>query len=117
MRLTGPVNGMAPQHQQPLKAWGSTSGGGIPSLDSPSWGTASITDVDVGVLDITFVAELGSPFYAMNVQCRTVTTNLLIARVSTLPTPTTTTIRIVAGGLDGTFTDPTLGYTWMVQGE
>ena len=113
-RLCRVVAGQTPANQAQVHAWGRTSGGGSPTLDSPSWGTASITDAGVGVLDVTFERAMGSSNYAALSAVMSTTAFWQPINDPTSGTPTVQ--RFLAKDATNTLADPVLGWTWIFYG-
>ena len=117
-RTPGPVSGVRSDSLARAHAWGRTSGAGSPTLDTRSWGTASITDASVGLLDVTFEAGFGGVAYCAIVSV-TVSSINLTTKVSNVTVPTAAAIRIVClnSGATATTLDPDVGYEWVVFGR
>ena len=119
-RVVGPVSGVRPHRGTAIGTgcWGRTSGGGSPTLDTPSPGVASITDAGVGQLDVSFERGQGAATYCAGVVTMATSGTLKdIGHVSLTTVPTATVIRFINNtAIAGATADPALGYQFMVLG-
>ena len=112
------MNGLTPPAQVQAHAWGRTSGGGTPTLDAPSWGTSSITDVSLGLLDVTWERAFANANYQVNVNImHTAGASNAVGIVSDTTIPTSTVARFISkNSVAGVTFDPGLGYSWLAYG-
>ena len=111
------VNGLTPPAQVQAHAWGRTSGGGTPTLDTPSWGTSSITDVSVGVLDVTWERAFADANYQVNCSIlHTGGASNAVGLISDVTVPTSTVARLICRNFTAITFDPGLGYSWLAYG-
>lgn len=94
-RWTGPVATPEILDQKAIvHAWLKTSGGVSPVIDA-SYGVSSITDVAVGLLDVTWAIPFASAEYTVTGQNEaTNAENSAYHKVSNTTPPTTTTCRV-----------------------
>ena len=109
------VNGRLASWQRQIHAWGRTSGGGSPTLDTPSYGTSSITDVNTGTLDVTMErtpAPTPEAILAITASTNATMTGCEISSTAAVGA----TFRLCSVGSATSTTDPALGYQWIVGG-
>ena len=112
-RTTNAVNGRLGLTERQIHCWGRTSGGGTPTLDTPSWGSSSITDAGTGLLDVTMERATGGANYPIIAQVQSTVVNYAFPLINATTAPTSTVFRISALGTSAN-TDPTIGYHWIV---
>ena len=112
-RVPFPVLGRTALVERQLHCWGRTSGGASPTLDTPSWGSSSITDVAVGLLDVTMERAAGSANYVIGLCIQSTTANVAFGIADSTTAATSTVFRLSAWNTTSR-TDPTVGYHWLV---
>ena len=110
------VSGQRPTNEAQIHAWGSTGGGGSPTLNTPSWGTASITDAGVGLLDVSFERAMGSANYYASASPMDNSTAFFQCDVDNTTAPAAGIVRYRCKDAANTATDPQLGWTWLIAG-
>ena len=109
LRFPGAVSGQGPVLEGLVHAWGRTSGGGTPTLDSPSYGTSSITDSGVGLLDVTWTVPFASTTsYQVIWTSQKAENSATILQLSTTQSATAVQMDMLA--------DPAGGYQWIAVG-
>jgi hypothetical protein len=115
LRAPYPAQGQLAASPTQIHAWGSTTGGGTPVLDSPSFGTASITDIATGILDVTMREGISPANYAVFMTPISSTATIFVGSVSGSTAQTATVFRLTCHEpVSLALTDPTVGYGWMV---
>jgi hypothetical protein len=107
-------------HPGVAKCWGSTSGGGSPTL-SGSWNITSITDSGIGKLTVTIATDFSAATYAPVVTCmHSSSTEMKVASVDQSLAYAVGEFGIrcfVGDGSDGAASDPSVGYSWVCYGD
>ena len=109
-RFLGSVSGPAMARATAIQAWGRVSGSASPTLDGPSFGTSSITDGGVGLLDVTWTVPFSSSTsYAVVICCQRLIGNVHDRRITT--TISSTAVRFASNA------DPGGGWYWIACGQ
>ena len=107
-------------HPGVAKCWGSTSGGGSPTLGA-SWNITSITDTGTGTLGVTIATDFSSTDYVVLATCMNTSSTVFkgVVQDSGLDHAAGSfALRCFEDdGTNGTISDPSVGYTWACYGD